>query len=83
MSLSVERIRDIDEYLIHRAKEAGASPLDKDIILKCLYENWETVNDDTAMQAQLIIDRENSEQAIDDKQVNRLQNRGYTITEPE
>ena len=82
MALSANTINDIKEFLIYRAKEIGENPLDANITLKCLYEQWDVVTDNIALQAQLVIDRAAIQQAKNDKEKADLEAQGYTVTDP-
>lgn len=82
MALSVQTQKDMKEYLIYRAKDAGKNPLDADVLLQCLYVNWETAIDNTAMQAQLVTDRQDIQDALNAKKKTELEAQGYTVTDP-
>ena len=83
MALSQGMRNDIKEYLIYRAKEDGVNPLDPDRAIEYLYDNWETVNDDATLQAQLTIDRDLIQQTLNNKKKSDLESQGYTVVEPE
>ena len=82
MALSERTKDDIKEYFYSKSKDLRLHPSYVEAILDRLFENWETVTDNTALQAQLVIDRIATQQAIHDKEKISLESAGYTVIEP-